>query len=286
MQIQDKALLVRLSIGLPGNSRKDKPLTAEVTAKHQLTGNAGRWLKTLYPPTAFEPITAIAGDARTFHYANTLPWMDDGMRILPTQHHGTYTSEMRVFKRKFLDTSETHFLCQLSQWESEARVMHNGTFNPADYLPECKLRKKFSFATEFQPVPSSDDFRVSIANGEMAQIKAELDERLAQAVADAQADLWRRLADPLAKMIERLKDPTATFRDSLVGNLGSIVELIPALNLAADKHLEQFASEVKLSLGGLNPQQLRDFPSARNAAAVRAQDILERMSGYFPASQS
>lgn len=282
MQIQDKAMLVRLSIGLPGNGRKDKPLTAEVTANHSLAGNAGRWMKTLYPPEAFAPITEKAGEARTFHYANTLPWMDDGQRILPVTHYTEFTAAMRRFRVKFDDLAENHFLSQLPLWEQKARAMHNGTFRPEDYLPEHKLRKKFAFAVDFQPIPSADDFRVTINSADMDAIKADMDARLAQAVADAQADLWRRLAEPLVKMVERLKDPTATFRDSLVGNLQEIVTLIPALNLTADKALAGFAQQVQVSLAGLNPQNLRDFPSQRNAAAVRAQEILDKMSGYFP----
>src|SRR5215510_4902591 len=101
MQINDKALLVKLAIGMPGNGRKDKPLTAEVIQNHNLASNAGRWNKLLYPKEAFEPIASLAGDARTFHYSNTLPWMDDGARILPVLNYEDYMKELRSIKAKF-----------------------------------------------------------------------------------------------------------------------------------------------------------------------------------------
>src|SRR5207237_2084347 len=137
---------------------------------------------------------------------NTLPWMDDGQRILPVTHYTEFTKAMRGFRVKFNDLAENHFLSQLPKWEAMARAMHNGTFRPEDYLSVGKLRDKFSFRVGFDPIPSGDDFRVFITSGDLDAIKADMDARLNQAVQDAQADLWRRLADPLAKMVERLKD--------------------------------------------------------------------------------
>lgn len=45
MQINDKAVLVKLSIGMPGNTRKDKKLTGEVQASHSMGAQSGRWVK-------------------------------------------------------------------------------------------------------------------------------------------------------------------------------------------------------------------------------------------------
>ena len=215
MQIQDKAMLVRLSIGLPGNGRKDKPLTAEVTAQHQLTGNAGRWVKSLYPPEAFAPITEKAGEARTYHYANTLPWMDDGQRILPVTHYTEFTKAMRGFRVKFNDLAENHFLSQLPKWEAMARAMHNGTFRPEDYLSVGKLRDKFSFRVGFDPIPSGDDFRVFITSGDLDAIKADMDARLNQAVR-VRAHGWRpSVLGPLRVQRARdIEEPACWFRSA------------------------------------------------------------------------
>ena len=283
MQIQDKALLVKLAIGMPGNGRKDKKLTAEVTANHRLQANAGRWNKTLYPVAAFLPLTELAGSARTLHYRDTLPWLDEGFRILPVLMFDEYTKGMRKIRNEFQELSESHFLGQLTKWESEARAMHNGTFNEKDYLPEHKLRKKFKFSTDCIPIPSSADFRVKISSDEMAALQSGMDNRLEQATRDAQADLWRRLVEPLEHLMSKLREPDSTFRDSLIGNLRDICQLIPKLNLTGDRHLADFAEQVERQFSGLQPQRLRDFPSERNAAKMDAESIMAKMADYMPA---
>jgi len=286
MQINDKALLVKLSIGMPGNGKKDKPITAEVTANHALASNAGRWNKTLYPAEAFAPIITIAGAARTFHYDNTLPWLDDGMRILPTLNYQDYTTAMREFRSKFDSLAETHFLSRLSEWQDKARLMHNGTYRPEDYKPAHKLAKKFKLLTGCQPIPTSDDFRVKFSDGEMQLLRSDMNAQLNRAITNAESDLWRRLVDPLSHLSAKLADPDAKFKDSIVTNLDAICKLIPKLNLTADKRLADFAVQVETRLAGLIPDTLRKHPSDRNAARLVADQILAKMSDYMPAQET
>src|SRR3989442_2087428 len=158
MQIHDKALLVRLSVSMPSNSRTDKPITGEVITNHSLAPKAGRWNKSLYPTTAFEPLVTVSGSARTYSYAHTLPWLDDGWRILPTSLYSEYCAKIRGFRLQFEDLAESHFLSQLPRWEAEAKKMHNSTFRAEDYLPVFKLPRKFKFKTDCQPIPSANDF--------------------------------------------------------------------------------------------------------------------------------
>lgn len=284
MQINDKAILVRLAIGMPGNGRKDKAITNEVQQKHALASNAGRWNKTLYPAEAFQPIISLAGDARTFHYDNTLPWLDDGQRILPTLNYQDYMKEMRELKRKFESLAQSHFIGQLAHWEDKARKMHNGTFRPEDYLPAHKLIKKFKFTTDCQPIPTGSDFRVACSQAELACLKSDMDARLAQAAQAAEADLWLRLSEPLSHLSAKLADPEAKFKDSILSNLSDICALIPRLNLTGNAKLQGFANEVQGRLSGVQPQVLRDSPSDRNAARLAADQILAKMSAYLPDS--
>jgi len=282
MQINDKALLVKLNIGMPGNGRKDKAITNEVTANHALASNAGRWNKTLYPPEAFTPITTIAGAARTFHYDNTLPWLDDGMRILPTLNYQDYTKAMRQFRAQFESTADSHFIAQLAHWEDKARQMHNGTYRAEDYKPAHKLAKKFKFKTDCQPIPTGQDFRVKLSAEEMDCLMADTNARLIKAAEAAEADLWLRLSSPLAKLSAVLSDPEAKFKDTIVTNLKDICALVPKLNITANPQLSLFARELDASLAHIGPESLRHLPSDRAKAKAAADDILVRMTDYLP----
>jgi hypothetical protein len=79
---------------------------------------------------------------------------------------------------------------------------------------------------------------------------------------------------------DKLKDGDAIFRDSLIGNVRELVDLLPALNLTGDPALTSAVSEVKNKLADLDPQALRDHEVDRAAAALAADEIARKMAGY------
>lgn len=288
MQLQSKAILVKLAISLPGNSRTDVKITSDTIASHNLGAKAGRWLKQLYPDEAIQPLTKLQGEIRSYHYEHTLPWTDEGYRILPTAHHAEYTDQLRAFRRRF-ESARDEFISRLPEWLDWARQAHNGTFDPTCYPDPERLSRKFDLGVEFSPVPSGGDFRCTIDQTELANMQQQVDERVNAATEACRADLWRRLAEPLKAMADKLSEPdrangaSPIFRDTLVSNLRDIASLIPALDVTSDPNLASFASAVQATLATLSPDALRASKSDRASAARQAAEILAKMSGYMPA---
>ena len=284
MNISEKAVLVRLSIKSIGNSKTDVRVTTSTIERENMQAGSGKWQKQLWPTEAIKPLTQLQGVIRTYHYENTLPWNDEGQRILPLTNHEAYTAAFRKFKSDW-ERAAGEFVAKFDTWLDWARTAHNGAFDRKNYPKTAeRLARKFDLITAFDPVPTADDFRVTLSEAEMTLLRSDLDNRIEQAVAAAQQDLWRRLAEPLAKMVERLSDPGAKFRDSLVGNLAEIVGLIPRLNLTGDVKLQEFADEVGSTLATLDPEHLRKDNLARRQAADKAREISARMAGYFIAA--
>ena len=282
MTLQDKALLVKLSISIPGNTRKDVRVTQDTISSHNMGQNAGRWLKQLYPDKAFKPLIQIQGEIRTWHYENTLPWQDDGYRILPSTHHSEYTDAMRGFRTRF-ESTQADFVSHLPDHIEWAKTAHNGTFDISCYpKSEHELNRKFGLSLDFSPVPSGSDFRCYIDSTELAAMSAQVDGRIQEATELAHLDLWHRLKDPIACMVERLSNPDSTFRDSLISNLKDVIALIPKLNITRDASLQAFAYEAETKLATYSPDLLRTSKSTRSEAAQAANEILSRMAGYFP----
>jgi hypothetical protein len=98
-------------------------------------------------------------------------------------------------------------------------------------------------------VPLSDD--------EAAAIRADIDARTRQALQEGLQDAWKRLHDALAHVAERLSDPEAIFRDSLIGNLRELCDVLPLLNFADNPDLENARKAVENKLAGLDPEALR-----------------------------
>jgi hypothetical protein len=285
--LAERSVLMRLSIGLPGEARQDKSLTADVKSEHALGSGAGKWVKTLYPPEALEPIKKLDNEAREYHATVTLPY-DAGIGILPAALIQEYSDKMRQFAGERAHLVESHFLAKYDQWVDWARVQHNGTFDASLYPGAEALREKFSFRAEPTPVPGSEQFSAAVASLLGTDVEG-VNQRVAEATLDAQRELMRRLMEPVAAMAKKLAEEPKTkadgtvkditFRDSLVGNLKAIVDLAPKLNLTGDAQIDAFIVEIE-PLTRYSPQVLRDDKGTRAEARQAAEALLQKLSGY------
>jgi hypothetical protein len=280
MCLSDKAMLVRLSISQWTGRKYDKAVSAKVASDYQTTADAGRYNKVLIAEQAIKAIAKVANDARSFHYQNTLPWNDNGDRILPAANYLTYTQKVQEFRVSF-ESSVNEFTSNYPLLVADAKLRLNGMFNPADYPDAGRILEKYGFDASFMPLPDAADFRVSLQQSELDAIKQDIESRTRQAAEKAMQDLWNRLHEAVSHMADKLKTSDAVFRDSLVTNLVELCELLPKLNIANDPNLEKMRQAVESKLCNVTPQQLRDNPTARKQTAKTADDILSAMAGYI-----
>lgn len=314
----ERAVLMRFSAGLPGEQRKDPSLTSTVTSEHKLGAQAGKWLKTLYPPEALSAVKEIDNRARQYHDSVTLPF-DIGIGILPAKLIKEYGDTMRQFKGERENVVESQFLKDPKRWVDWAITNHNGTFdcklypgctpinrqNPAavdveavltgsEYVLDVeefrtKMRKKFSFRSEPLPVPDSGQFCETVASLLGTDLES-VDVRIRDAQKEAEAELIRRLIAPVKAMADKLaeqpklkKDGSQAadivFRDTLVTNIQDIAKVAGALNLSGDPAIDAFITEMQ-GLTNYAPDVLRKDKATRTEAQQKAADILKRLEGY------
>ena len=279
MQLQEKAMLTFLTISQWTARKHDKRATEDVARKYQVCGEAGRYNKVLIAKEELQEIQKIANSARLFHYDNTLPWSDDGNRILTAANYFAYSSELQKLKTEF----ESHVSEFCQQYESLVKNQVsrlNGLYDLNDYPDASMIRNKFSIDIVITPLPNSNDFRVRMQEDEIARIQQEISQREKELLARAMKDCWSRLYEVVKHMAERLNDKDATFRDSLVGNIISLVQLLPKLNIADDQELESMRKEIETKLTKASPDDLRNSRHIRKKVAKEASSILDAMSGY------
>jgi hypothetical protein len=278
--IHTKAMLVQLTISQWTGRKKDKKITQATNRHYGADNNAGFYSKALIPKEATKELNQIVSEARTFHYENTLPWKDNGERLLPTKNYLDYTGKMQEFANRF-DTQVKAFLAIYPDLINQACETLNQMFDPADYPTIQKLESRFAFSTQINPVPCGEDFRVDLATEEVNRIRQQIEGQLQKAQADAMASLWQRLYEVVDKMAYRLSDEKAIFRDSLVGNVKDLVDLLPKLNIADDPALERLGEEIKQTLCATPPIVLRKVPAIREQTADHANNILTKMDHYM-----
>ena len=274
-----RAMLVSLRLTAWSARKYDKRITLETNEAHGAAADAGRYNKALMPSDAptYKALNSHVSELRLIHYAQTLPWSDEGWRLLPIANYQAYTDKLRAGQHTF-NSLLSEFVNDYPALRNEARIRLNGMYSDLDYPAD--VRAKYSFAIEFAPVPSGGDFRVELGAAEIAVIAARTEERVTAALADAQADAVNRLYECLSKMTERLSQPDAIFRDSLIENARELCGVLTRLNLADDQRLESFRRQTEL-LAMAEPETLRKNPDVRIDTAMQAQSILEAMQATY-----
>ena len=279
-RLSEKAMLVSLSMSQWTARKKDARVTKEVADRYAASEKSGQYTKALIAKEHLESISKSATAARTYHYKMTLPWLDDGARILPSAHFQDYSEKMREFRTLFEDNVNA-FLSNYPVLVDQTRYALNGLYNEEDYPSIEKMRRKFRFETNILPLPEVTDFRVQLQGEDIEAVKRSTENRLKAAQMQANREIYARLAEYVGRMAEKLNGEKSVFRDTLVENLRELVELIPGLNVTDDPRIEELRQEVAEKLTQHSPQMLREHKTARRETAKAAQEIMDKMGAYF-----
>jgi hypothetical protein len=284
--LSSRAMLCSLSISMWSARKHDPQASEEIAQRHGAQADAGRYHKVLLPKEALAEIHKIVSEARQEHYFMTLPWDDNGYRVLPAAAYMEHTEKMRTLSNRFTPAVEA-LAQQFGQLVEEAKRRLGGLFRPGDYPAPDELRSKFSFETKVMPLPDAGDFRVALGDEEKERIKRQITAAVAASLQVASRELWQRLYEAVSHLAERLQAYKVTeqgvehpFRDSVVTNLVKLVEVLPKLNVTGDPELERLAAQVRASLL-VDPQELRKSESVRTETANAATAVAKRMAAYM-----
>jgi hypothetical protein len=291
MDITTKAMLVSLTIKAWSGAKIDKRVGQDVAAREGADNDAGHYSKKLVAKDALAEIKAISGEARTKHYEYTLPWSQDGARILPSAMHAKYAADMRGLQDRF-ELAVKGFMADYEGQILLAQRRLGSMFVEADYPDPKDIEGKFAWEINVMPIPSGNDFRVSLSQDMTTAIRQDIEAKTGKAVQDATRSLFDRVTKTIAHMAESLEDygeviengkikKINPFRDSVVGNIQELVELLPALNITGDSTLTTVTEEIKNKLLARTAEELRSMPVVRKEVAQHARKVLEDMEGYI-----
>jgi len=279
--ITERAMLAAVHISIWTAIKHDRKVSREVAEQHGAYAGAGRYNKQLLREAErLESLRSLSGQIRQYFYKITLPWSDEGYRLLPAHFYFELTTKMREFEQAFAQQVE-EFLAVYPSYIEQVRPELNGLFREEDYPTTDKLRNKFGVRLEVLPIPSGNDFRVTLSEEEQARVAREIDENVRQSLQKGTEDLWIRLKGVVAHMVERLNEPESRFHASLVTNICELVELLPRLNVNQDEELNRFAGEIRDRLCGFTARDLKKNEILRAATANDAVQILAEMDAVM-----
>ena len=275
--ITERAMLAAVHISIWTAVKHDRNISRDVASQHGAHQGAGRYNKQLLRGAGkLDDLRTLAGQIRQYFYKITLPWSDEGFRLLPSNFYFDLMERMREFEASFEQGVES-FLAVYPQYVEQVRPELNGLFREEDYPSTAKLREKFGVRLEILPIPSGADFRVEMSAEEQARISREIDTNVRQSLTRGTEDLWKRLRDVVSHMVERLNEPESRFHASLVTNVLDLVDILPRLNVSGDAELNRFAVQARQRLCSHSAQELKKNETLRTAMATDAVEIAAQM---------
>jgi hypothetical protein len=275
--ITNRAMLAAVHISIWTATKHDRKVSRDVANQHGAQERAGRYNKQLLMGAArLEDLRTLAGQIRQHFYKVTLPWSDEGLRLLPSHFLFDLTARMREFKVDFARGVD-EFLEVYPSYIREARAELGSLFKEEDYPSVDKLREKFNVNLEILPISTGDDFRVTMSAEEQARIAREIDANVRQRLTKGTDDLWKRLRDVVSHMVDRLNEPETRFHATLITNIHDLVSLLPQLNVNQDPDLERFATQIRARLCNYTAQDLKKDDLLRTSTAAEAAGIVAEM---------
>ncbi|MBW4040242.1 MAG: hypothetical protein HIU91_15555 [Acidobacteria bacterium] len=279
--ITERAMLAAVHISIWTAVKHDRTISRDVASQHGAHPGAGRYNKQLLRGAdKLDELRTLAGQIRQYFYTITLPWSDEGFRLLPSNFYFDLMAKMREFESSFEQGVES-FLTVYPQYIEQVRPELNGLFREEDYLSPAQLRDKFGVKLEILPIPSGADFRVQMSADEQARVAREIDTSVRQSLTRGTEDLWKRLREVVSHMVDRLNEPESRFHASLVTNVFDLVEILPRLNVNGDADLNRFAEEIRQRLCTYTAQDLKKHDLLRVTTATDAADLVAQMDGIL-----
>jgi hypothetical protein len=282
--IHTRAMLVSVSISTWAARRYDQKVSDETNKAHGATADAGRYNKHLFGGKERSPSHSHAVNAGSAARAAlnkmTLPWSDDGWRMLPNATYMQFQEKMREQRDKF-DAAAVEFVKDYPALRQAAEDHLNGMFNPAEYPSQADVAGKFRFKLDFTPVPAASDFRLTLPDDDMRAIQESVTSRVEEATKNAMKDVWRRLHTVVERYRHRLVDLDPKDRPNFVRVCTEIVESIKGLNVTADPELDALIARVENEIVSQDSTDLCKNEDVRAETVKSCESIMAEMSAFY-----
>ncbi|NBW12330.1 MAG: DUF3150 domain-containing protein [Caulobacteraceae bacterium] len=280
ISIASSAMLIELSVKAWGASKTDRKVSEEVDIAKKTQARAGKYEKDLMAGTRLlHEITKCAARIRNWNVQVTLPWNDQGLRLLPSSKFFDYMAQLDKHRTEY-EGMVDDFLSRYDEMVSAAAMNLGEMFDRNEYPSAEEVKRKFAFDFAISPVPVSGDFRVDIGTKANEELVKQFQEAFDSRISEAMSECWQRLHKCLTHLSDRLQvSDTGTktvFRDSLMSNAQELCDLLKHMNLTGDPKLEAARRELSDAIFGLDSQDMRHDADMRTEVKSKVDEILSK----------
>lgn len=306
--IASAAMIGNLNISSWEARIQDKATKEEVLAtKGARSKRAASVSKHLFSECpALDAIKTLRGEAYLWFRKETMPWDDNGGRLITTKRYLQTMDQAAKYEQRF--NALVNAFLGVYQTEISKQAFENGAlFDRSEYPSEDEVRAKFRFALNVSPVPTSGDFRVDIGHEAAKQLAEQYERLAAERMSAALAEPWQRIKEQVLWVKERMEavlayDPDAVeeqpitdpdgkvidvkiikkrrpkLYDSMLENGLELCKTLSDFNITNDPRLEEARRELEAALTRVDMDSLKESPELQKATKTAMENILDRFA--------
>lgn len=279
--LQSSAMLLTLNISMYTGRKADKKTKDEVLIdKGARAKNAASVYKSLFAgDTDLDAINTFQARARREIAAVTLPWSDNGTRMVSTRNFFEVSQLLSSLRVEF-EALINKFVAGYALKVSNAAFALGDMFDRSEYPDPAEIKHRFAFNYAFEPVPSSNDFRVDLHNEAVEMLQSHYAKTAQQRLDAAMQDVWMRVMDEVTRLRDKLIVPEEGKRPRIFATtfdgFKELVGSLQALNITNDPKLEDVRVQLHNALEPVDLDSIRESDEMREAVKEKMQRVLDK----------
>ena len=288
-KILERIVLVKISIRGWMGETSDKDLARAIEKAKGMKDGTTRASVYLIPDDYRLPIVNAKSVIRGWWYANTIPYDNDGWRMVSVDKFQILLDTIAEMKRTVFDPPVTRLLEESDRLRTEA-IKNLGSAYDAEKFDSAfptsdKLVSRYDVDVETEAFSDPNHLLIK-------DIDKETVEDMRETAARRQAE---RVSKGVRKVVENLRDIVREVRDrvqadpkkakykNLFESLKSTLAILPDLNVLRDPDLDKLITKTREKLGSLDLQALREEPAQRKTVKKVADDIIDDLDNFAAA---
>jgi hypothetical protein len=240
---------------------------ATFEADHRLLSASQRIFDSKQP--AIKKLTALKGTIIAYWKGWTLPYVEDGIRLLPRKRLNEFNEMMKKFADDLSEAVE-ELIAQYDAIKEEASNRLGKLYNACHYPEASELRELIKVSWDF-PSVEPPSYLAHIDPELYQQEKERAARRFEEAIDLAQNAFLQEFQTLVANLHDRLTpNPDGTkkiFKESSITNFLEFFDKFKALNVTSNDQLESLVSQAQELVTGISAKDLRDSELLRKDIA-------------------
>lgn len=205
----------------------------------------------------FKAISSVLSRAKSYWNAVTVPYPDNGIRLLRTDRIEEFENNVDMFRNELL-AALVEFDAEFYRLKQAAKDNLRELFDENDY--PMSVLDLFSIHHEYHQIDPPKhlmDLHPEIYEREKQRIAAKFDEAIQLAEAAFADELQKMLDHAIERLTDTGDGKKKKFNDSLMENFREFIDRFHKLNVSGNQQLNDLVEQIKQVAGNVDCEMLR-----------------------------